>query len=325
MEPLKFHPQLRETLWGGERIGTFKRGVETSSDRIGESWEISGLRGCESIVAGGTFDGQSLREVIRQEGANLVGRANWSRFGEEFPLLIKFIDARLDLSVQVHPNDQIARERHNAMGKSEMWYVVDALPESRLISGFSRQLTPEKYEEALRKKRIADSLQHHTVQAGDLFYLPAGRVHSIGAGCFIAEIQQSSDITYRVYDFDRRDKDGNLRELHTEWAREALDFRVEEDYRTHYPRQINRPTPLVDTPAFTVDLYHLTEPHEVDLRPLDSFVALLFVEGHGVVTTAEGTEISVEQGESLLLPATCAGLTISPTTPGLKLLASYIR
>ena len=209
----KFQPILKSTIWGGEKIVPYKH-IASDQKQVGESWELSGVKGNESVVAGGPEAGTTLPGLIARHGAALLGKANAARFGQEFPLLIKFIDARQDLSIQVHPNDALAWERHKSKGKTEMWYVVDADKGARLRSGFAKQVTPAQYEASVADNTITDLLAEYEIHPGDLFFLPAGRVHSIGAGAFIAEIQQTSDITYRIYDFNRKDADGNTRELH---------------------------------------------------------------------------------------------------------------
>ena len=254
----KFQPILKSTIWGGEKIVPYKH-IASDQKQVGESWELSGVKGNESVVAGGPEAGTTLPGLIARHGAALLGKANAARFGQEFPLLIKFIDARQDLSIQVHPNDALAWERHKSKGKTEMWYVVDADKGARLRSGFAKQVTPAQYEASVADNTITDLLAEYEIHPGDLFFLPAGRVHSIGAGAFIAEIQQTSDITYRIYDFNRKDADGNTRELHTELAKGAIDYTVLPDYRTHYQKAQDREVELVSCPYFTTSLYDLTE------------------------------------------------------------------
>ena len=249
----KFQPILKSTIWGGEKIVPYKQ-IASGQTQVGESWELSGVKGNESVVAGGPEAGTTLPGLIARHGAALLGKANFERFGEEFPLLIKFIDARQDLSIQVHPDDRLAWERHKSKGKTEMWYVVDADKGARLRSGFAKQVTPAQYEASVEDNTITDILAEYEIHPGDLFFLPAGRVHSIGAGAFIAEIQQTSDITYRIYDFNRKDADGNTRELHTELAKGAIDYTVLPDYRTKYEQVQDRETELVSCPYFTTSL-----------------------------------------------------------------------
>lgn len=311
MYPLKFKPILKSTIWGGERIIPYKQLVDTQK-QVGESWELSGVKGNESVIVNGKYAGLTLPDLIAQEGANLLGVKNYERFGQEFPLLIKFIDARQDLSIQVHPNDKLAWERHQSKGKTEMWYVVSADEGAHLRSGFAKQVTPAEYEASVNDDTITDLLTDYLIQPGDVFFLPAGRVHSIGAGAFIAEIQQTSDITYRIYDFKRRDANGNTRELHTELAKEAIDYTVESDYRTHYIARENQEVELVSCPYFTTSLYELTQEFTLDYSALDSFVVLICMSGQATFMTDSGDEVVMHQGETVLLPATAQWLRIRP-------------
>lgn len=278
MYPLKFEPILKQTLWGGDKIISFKQLNDTRTE-VGESWEISAVEGSESIVAEGPDKGMTLTEVLSKYREELLGEANYARFGVKFPLLVKFIDARQDLSIQVHPSDELAKKRHNSMGKTEMWYVIGADKGAKLRSGFSEQITPKEYKDRVYNNTITEVLQEYDIQPGDVFFLPAGRVHSIGAGAFIAEIQQTSDVTYRIYDFDRKDAKGNARELHTDLAREAINFEVLDDYRTQYDVVENEPIELVACPYFTTSLYDMTEEITCDYSELDSFVIFVCVEG----------------------------------------------
>ena len=319
----KFRPILKSTIWGGEKIVPYK-GLQSEAHQVGESWELSGVKGNESIVDGGQEDGVSLPELIDRHGAALVGAKNYEEFGNEFPLLIKFIDAKQDLSIQVHPDDALAQERHNSRGKTEMWYVVDADPEAHLRSGFAKQVTPEQYAASVDDNTITDLLARYDVKPGDVFFLPAGRVHSIGAGSFIAEIQETSDITYRIYDFNRRDANGNTRELHTELAKGAIDYSVIPDYRTAYTKAENRPVVLERCPYFTTTLYDMTAPVDVDLKDLDSFVVVMCIGGEGNMTDNAGETATLRQGETLLIPASTASLRFVPGASGLKLLTAQI-
>ena len=318
----KFRPILKSLLWGGEKIAPYK-GITTAQTNIGESWELSGVEGDVSVVAEGPDAGKTLTELIARDGAALLGKKNFERFGQEFPLLIKFIDARQDLSIQVHPDDKLAWERHRSKGKTEMWYVVAADEGAHLRSGFAKQVTPAEYEASVADDTITDLLADYAVRPGDVFFLPAGRVHSIGAGSFIAEIQQTSNITYRIYDFNRRDAQGNTRELHTEQAKGAIDYTVLPDYRTRYEAAQNRPVELVACPYFTTTLYDLTEPQRIDLAATDSFVVVICMEGSGTIADDSGTTLPLRQGETVLVPASAAALTLTPAQ-GMKLLASRI-
>ncbi len=307
----KFEPILKHTLWGGDKINTYKH-LRNSLTHIGESWEISGVPGYESVVANGEWKGTRLPDLIDKLGADLVGRDNYARFGNMFPLLVKFIDARLDLSIQVHPDDRIAQARHGCPGKNEMWYVIAAEPGARLCAGLSRPIGPDEYERRIADGSIEDVLCFHELHAGDVFHIPAGRVHSIGAGAFIAEIQQTSDITYRIYDYNRRDDNGQLRELHTEWAKDAIDYRTLPDYRTHYVPRMNEPVELVASPHFTTSLYELTEPMTCDYSELDTFIIYICTKGSALLCDDLGNKLPICQGETVLAPASTSSVHIVP-------------
>ena len=322
MYPLKFEPILKQTLWGGDKIISFKQLNDTRTE-VGESWEISAVEGSESIVAEGPDKGMTLTEVLSKYREELLGEANYARFGVKFPLLVKFIDARQDLSIQVHPSDELAKKRHNSMGKTEMWYVIGADKGAKLRSGFSEQITPKEYKDRVYNNTITEVLQEYDIQPGDVFFLPAGRVHSIGAGAFIAEIQQTSDVTYRIYDFDRKDSKGNARELHTDLAREAINFEVLDDYRTQYDVVENEPIELVACPYFSTSLYAMTEVITCDFSELDSFVIFVCVEGSCTLYDNEKNEVSFKAGETVLMPASTQEVTIVPNGK-VKLLETYV-
>lgn len=311
MYMMKFEPILKQTLWGGDKINDYKH-LNNSLTHIGESWEISGVPGHESVVANGPWKGTALPALIDRLGADLVGRDNYERFGTLFPLLVKFIDARLDLSIQVHPDDRLAHERHGCPGKNEMWYVIAAEPGAQLCAGLSHPISPEEYERRIADGSIEDVLCFHKLHAGDVFHIPAGRVHSIGAGAFIAEIQQTSDITYRIYDYNRRDDNGQLRELHTEWARDAIDYTVQADYRTHYTPHTNEPVELVSSPHFTTSLYDLTEDMHCDYSELDTFIIYICTKGAATLCDDAGSELAISQGETVLIPACTRSVHIRP-------------
>lgn len=322
MYPLKFNPILKQTLWGGERIIPFKQLSETA-DNVGESWEISGVRDNESVVANGEYRGMTLTDLVKTFKEELVGESNYVRFGNTFPLLVKFIDAHEDLSIQVHPSDSLAKKRHNSMGKTEMWYVVDAEKGAKLYSGFSQPITPKEYKERIYKSTITEVLQEYDIHKGDVFFLPAGRIHSIGAGAFIAEIQQTSDVTYRIFDFNRKDAEGKTRELHTELAKDAIDYEVLDDYRTYYEPVKDEPVELVACPYFTTSLYDLTEDITCDYSELDSFVILICMEGVCKIIDNEGNEIGMHAGETVLLPAAIQEISIIPEG-AVKMLETYV-
>ena len=324
MYPLKFEPILKQTLWGGDKIIPFKHLNETLPN-VGESWEVSAVEGSESVVANGTDKGYTLPELVRKYKEELVGEANYARFGNKFPLLIKFIDAKLDLSIQVHPGDELAKKRHNSFGKNEMWYVIAADKGAKLISGFAEEITPKEYKDRVHNGTFAEVLQTCAIEPGDVFYVPAGRVHGIGAGAFVAEIQQTSDITYRIFDYNRKDKDGKSRELHTSQAMDAINFSdVQDDFRTEYERVQNEPVEMVASPYFTTSVYDMTEEITCDYSELDSFVIFICVEGSCRLTDDNQNEITLRAGETVLLPAAVQEVTIVPEGQRVKLLETYV-
>lgn len=324
MYPLKFEPILKQTLWGGDKIIPFKHLNETLPN-VGESWEVSAVEGSESVVANGTDKGYTLPEMVRKYKEELVGEANYARFGNKFPLLIKFIDAKLDLSIQVHPGDELAKKRHNSFGKNEMWYVIAADKGAKLISGFAEEITSKEYKDRVHNGTFAEVLQTCAIEPGDVFYVPAGRVHGIGAGAFVAEIQQTSDITYRIFDYNRKDKDGKSRELHTSQAMDAINFSdVQDDFRTEYERVQNEPVEMVASPYFTTSVYDMTEEITCDYSELDSFVIFICVEGSCRLTDDNQNEITLRAGETVLLPAAVQEVTIVPEGQRVKLLETYV-
>lgn len=319
----KFKPILKTLVWGGEKIAPFK-GIRTEQHNIGESWELSGVKGNESTVANGPLAGKTVSELISEYREALVGTSNYEKTGTEFPLLIKFIDARQDLSIQVHPDDRLAAERHGgSKGKTEMWYVVDADRDAHLMSGLSKAVTPDEYVARVADHTITDVLHDYKVSPGDVFFLPAGRIHSIGAGSFIAEIQQTSDITYRIYDFGRPGLDGKPRELHTELAKDAIDYSVEPDYRTHYTRKVNEEVTLVNCRYFTTSLLEMDRPYRKDLSKLDSFLTVICTAGKGEIIGSEGNRESIHQGETVLIPAAMTSVEFVPDA-GLTVLTAFV-
>lgn len=320
MKPLKFKALLKQTIWGGDKIIPFKH-LDDHLDNVGESWEISGVPGNETVVADGEYAGKKLNELVIEQKDKLVGKANYERFGDEFPLLIKFIDARQDLSIQVHPTDEIAKRQGKERGKTEMWYIMDSDKDAKLYSGLKKQITPEQYKAMVEDDTITDALAQYEVKEDDCFFLPAGRIHAIGTGCFLAEIQQTSDVTYRIYDFKRKDKDGNYRQLHTKEAAECINYTVEDDYRTHYEHKKNEGVTLVECPYFTTAVYDLDEPMTLDYSELDSFVILIGLKGEGTITDNEGNTVTISAGESILVPATTDMLKVEGT---IKMLETYV-
>ena len=309
--PLKFKPILKSVIWGGSDITKFKN-IEPIQEGIGESWEISGVQGDISIIENGHLAGTSLQTLLSESREQLVGADVYHKFGNKFPLLIKFIDAQDDLSIQVHPDDKLAGERHNSFGKTEMWYVVKAAPGAYLYTGFEKEISPNEYEKSIEDNSFTDSLKKHMVKEGDVFFLPAGRVHAIGAGCFIAEIQQTSNITYRIYDYNRKDAQGNSRQLHTELAKDAIDFKLYDTYITEYEKELNKPVELVTCPYFTTNLLELNEFTKRDYSQKDSFVIYMCLEGSLNLVDNKGNTLHMERGESLLIPAETNYVEISP-------------
>lgn len=293
----KFTPLVKTLIWGTE------------------SWQISGVPGNETPC-----DGQKLNDLVKALKGQLVGEANYQRFGDEFPLLIKFIDAHQDLSIQVHPTDEIAHLQGKPRGKTEMWYVMDSQPTAKLYNGLKMQITPDQYKEMVANDTICDALAQYHVHEGDCFFIPAGRIHAIGAGCYLAEIQQTSDVTYRIYDYKRRDKDGNLRQLHTQEAAESINYTVLPDYRQHYTPQKNEGQLLVECPYFNTAVYDLTEPMTIDYSELDSFVILIGLKGEGLLSV-DGEEVPFRAGETLLIPATAREVRAEGT---IKFLETYV-
>ena len=320
MEPIKFESVLKQTLWGGDKIIPFKH-IHANLEHVGESWEISGIHGSETIVANGSYKGYQLNDLVDLLKEKLVGKENYKRFGAEFPLLIKFIDARQDLSIQVHPTDEVAHRQGKERGKTEMWYIMDSALDAKLYSGLKQQITPDEYKQMVENDTICDALAQYEVKEGDVFFLPAGRIHAIGSGCFLAEIQQTSDVTYRIYDYKRKDKDGNYRELHTQQAAESINYQVEKNYRTDYVAQQNRGVSLVKCPYFNTAVYDLNEPMTIDYSELDSFVVLIGLKGEGIIKDNEGNEASLEACETILIPATTETIKIEGN---IKFLETYV-
>jgi len=310
--PLKFNPILKSTIWGGNKLNTILNKPSLGDDPVGESWEISGVKNNVSVVANGILAGKNLIELIREYKGDLLGDTIFKKFGEEFPLLIKFIDANQDLSIQVHPNDSLARKRHGSFGKTEMWYVVDAEEGATLISGFNKSTNREEYLAYFNSGRLLDLLNREQVHKDDVYYLPAGRVHTIGKGLLITEIQQTSDITYRIYDFDRVDKNGNKRQLHIEEAIDAIDYKFYTNYKTAYNRK-NKDTRLVSSEYFITNRLLISESTERNYRTKDSFIIFIILEGSGVMEYSGGS-IAYNLGDTFLLPALIEIIVIKPNS-----------
>lgn len=298
--PLKFEPILKDKIWGGQKLKSLLN-KDSNLPNIGESWEISDVEGDTSIVKNGSLEGQSLKHLLSTYKSDLIGEKNYRQFGNKFPLLIKFIDAKEDLSIQLHPNDELAAKRHNSFGKTEMWYVMQADENAKLIVGFNQKVTPESYLEYLENKKLTEILNFDTVKTGDTYFINVGRVHAIGAGVLLAEIQQTSDITYRVYDWDRVDAQGKSRELHIDLAIDAIDFDMKDDFKIDYDKTLNQSNEMVSCPYFTTNYLKIDSTIQKN-NTKDSFVIYMCVDGEVIIKTFNYSE-TLTKGETILLPA----------------------
>ncbi len=316
MYPLKFNPILKERLWGGTKLKDVL-GKDIPNDITGESWEISTVPGDISVVSNGDLAGTSLQELIDKNSEAVLGKSVVERFGKEFPILIKFIDAKQDLSIQLHPNDELAKERHNSFGKTEMWYIMDADEAASLIVGFNKNVSKQEYTKSLEDDSLLDLLNYENVKEGDTFFINTGKIHAIGAGVLLAEIQQTSDVTYRVFDFNRRDKNGNLRELHTEQALDAIDYEKKDDFKVGYDREKDIVNDMVACPYFTTNYIDLTKNMEQDISNRDSFTIYMCVGGSATIENKFGSA-SIQKGETVLVSADSKKVLLK--TNGAKLL-----
>lgn len=333
--PLLFKPNLHTVVWGGRRLVPYKGiskeklpggiGMDTP---IGESWEVSAVESSPCTVANGPLAGRNLISVVEEYGAELLGKAVHEQYGGKLPLLVKFIDAGKDLSIQVHPDDELAMRRHGKFGKTEMWYIIDAEPGAYLYAGFKEKITPYEYKKRVEDGTICDVLARHEVHAGDVFYIPAGRVHAICGGIMLAEVQQSSDVTYRIYDYNRPGLDGKPRQLHTELAADAIDYHVEEDYRTHYGDTTERAAQVIDTPFFDVRVMDIKEPFHRNLLKYDSFIISMCIKGGCRISLrnyhGELQSVEVPEGNSCLIPASVADYDIVPMAHDTRILETHI-
>ncbi len=299
--PLFFKPISKQRLWGGRKLMDFLN-KPFHGNEIGESWELSAVSGDVSVVSDGLLKGKQLNELIEIYKADLVGKSVYERFGNDFPILIKYIDAQKDLSVQLHPHDHLAKERHNSFGKNEMWYIMDADPKAQLIIGFSKDTDKNEYQSYLKNSHIEDLLHYESVKRGDTFFIRTGTVHAIGAGILLAEIQQTSDITYRIFDWNRKDKGGNARELHTELALGAIDFVKRNDHKVTYTVESNQRSFLVDSPYFKTEIIKVESEIRIQTDQLDSFVVLMAVQADNQISV-NGTKYALPFGSTVLLPA----------------------
>ena len=322
--PLLFEPNLHQVVWGGNNLRPYKD-LSPSDEPIGESWEVSAVPTSTCIISNGEYQGRDLVSVINEQPEAILGKKVNEKYHGKLPLLVKFIDAKRDLSIQVHPNDEMALREHGKMGKTEMWYVIKADKGAHLYAGFKDEITPEEYQRRIADGSIVDVLADHQVKAGDVFYLPAGRVHAICGGIMLAEVQQSSDVTYRIFDYNRPGMDGKLRELHTELAAKALDYHVEANYRTEYNDASNRATQIIDTPYFCVRVMEISKPFHRDLRKYDSFVISMCIEGDCYIRVrSTGKEVLLKEGYSTLIPASIADYDVLPKDGTTRILDAFI-
>ena len=322
MYPLKFNTIFKDKIWGGQKINTVLGKDFGELPNCGETWEISGVEGNVSVVAEGPLAGQNLQELIRQYQGQLVGERIYQQYGDRFPLLVKFIDANDDLSIQVHPDDALAQERHNSFGKTEMWYIFQADEGASLISGFNQPVSREQYLQYFEEGKLLDILNREPVQDDDVFFLPAGRVHTIGKGLLLAEIQQTSDITYRIYDFDRRDAQGNTRELHVEEALDAIDYQHYDHYKSQYEPRENEPVLLASCPYFETFRLDYTQDVRRSYADRDSFTIYVCTEGEAQLQ-CDGQSYTMKKGDAYLIPASISEVTLHTTT-GFNMLESYV-
>ena len=307
--PLKFSPLFFYRIWGGEQLKTVLNKIYDKQS-IGESWEISDVDNSETIVSEGRLKGRTLKELIKEFRGEFVGNRVYETFGNDFPLLIKFIDAKTPLSIQVHPSDSLAKERHNSFGKNEMWYVMQADDTAELIVGFNQEVAKEKYISHLNNDTLSELLNIEKVSKGDTFYIPTGRVHAIGAGVLLAEIQQTSNITYRIYDYNRVDKGtGEKRELHTDLALDAIDFKFYKNYKTTYDTKVNASNKLVHSPYFKTNIINVLGEVKKDYTNLDSFVIYMCVEG-SIEIGSQNKLLNLNKGETILIPASINQLNL---------------
>ena len=319
---IKFKPILKEKIWGGTKLVDFL-GKESIKDNIGESWEVSGVKGDASIISNGLLKGNTIDELIKKYTSDVLGIKVYKNFGEKFPLLFKFIDAKEDLSIQVHPNDNQAKKKHDSLGKTEMWYVMQADKNANLIVGFKKDSSKEEYVRHLEENNLLDILNVDEVESGDVYFIPAGRIHAIGAGVLLAEIQETSDITYRIYDWQRKDNEGNFRELHTDDALEVMDFSSKKQYKSSYNKVDNNSSSLVSCQYFTANIIKLDKELPINHNDKDSFVVYMCVEGEVMFKSEFNTEV-IKKGETLMVPACLKEFDIVPNNKA-ELLEVFIK
>lgn len=319
---LRFEPLYRTVRWGGERIAAFKGLEKSPGKRIGESWEISGLTDQETVVAEGPYKGYTVSRLLKERGADILGERLYEQFGNFFPLLIKFIDADDDLSIQVHPDNRRAPAGH---GKTELWYIIKRDPGAYIYSGFNRRLNHDKLKGYMEANRLVDVLAKHYPVPGDVFYIPAGRIHSIGGGNLILEIQQTSGVTYRLWDYNRRDVDGSPRQLHVDQALEVIDY-GQTDYGLARPQMlIDFETIVKSTPFFTVTAVQAMRKVTMPIGETESPRILVAIDGAGKISADGADPVTIKRGQTLLVPATTDEITITPTATPLKLITAFIE
>lgn len=320
--PLKFKPIFKDKIWGGQKIKTVLGKDFSPLPNCGEVWVLSGVEDNQTEITNGFLEANSLSDVLEIYMGDLVGENIYKKFGNEFPILVKFIDANDWLSIQVHPDDDLAWKRHKSLGKSEMWYIFDAEEDAELISGFSKEIDKEEYQKHLDNKTLRSVMNFEKVKSGDVYYMPAGRVHALGPGVLLAEIQQTSDVTYRIYDWDRIDEAGMMRELHIDDALDAIDFKVYDQYKTDYISKLNKTVDLVESPYFITRLIDINEPIKKDYSELDSFVIYVCAEGD-LTLVHEGSKYHLSNGEAILLPAVIHEVELFPLAES-KILEVYM-
>jgi mannose-6-phosphate isomerase len=320
--PFKFDPEYKEKIWGGQKIKNHLKMDYGDLPNCGEAWLISGVEGNPTNISNGYLAKNELNELVEVFMGDLVGDKVYEQFGDVFPILVKLIDSNDWLSVQVHPDDALAAKRNIGYGKTEMWYIMQADQNAQLISGFNRKMDREEYLQHLKQGKIKDILNFEQVKQGDVFFIPAGRVHALGPGCLLAEIQQTSDTTYRIYDWARPDKDGKMRELQTEEALEAIDFETKTDYKSPYEKVLNKTSPIVQSTHFTTNIISLDQAMGKDYSEIDSFVILLCTEGSLELKWENGT-IDIKKAETVLIPNLLKRVQLLPKATS-ELLEVYI-
>ncbi len=322
--PLKFRPIYKERIWGGNRLNTELNKDSDPTKSIGESWEISAIQGDVSIITNGVLKGNDLQELIEIYMGDLVGDNIYEKFGIEFPLLIKFIDSKKPSSIQVHPDDTVAKERHNAYGKNEMWYIISADSDSELTMGFNKETSQEEFINKVKNNSIEEILHKEKISAGNVFFIPAGKIHSIGSNILLAEIQQTSDITYRIYDFNRKDKNGDLRELNIDLAKDVLNFKADKKHKTDYNINENVAVNINKSPYFISNIISFNKEIIRDYNLIDSFKIYICLEGEFYIDYQGEEEIKITKGETVLIPASISAVSLFAKSHS-KIIETYIE